>query len=468
MSLGGSRSLREVLIGAPSLGDRFLWGISGSANIDDLARVSRLRSRPSQLYGQSVILAIRDQLITALALIELDGAARRLILCPPDLTLEQISSLVEEADADVVISDWITSRTAVVKCVNVANDFDHTAPIADAPSQYSTEWVLLTSGTSSTPKLVLHSLASLTAAFSKAEVKDHSIVWGTFYNICRYGGLQILLRAVLGGASLVLPDIEESAGDYLSRLAQKGATHLLGTPTHWRRALMTSQASNIVPRYVRLSGEIVDQSILNALRVSYPQAVIAHAFASTEAGVAFAIDDGLEGFPESQLKDTDGDIKLDIEKGSLRISSAGTAVCYLGSGSPPLRDPENFVDTGDAVELRNGRYYFLGRISGVINIGGSKVHPEEVEALINRHPRVEISRVRAKKNPITGSLVVADIVLKSDDCQGAGFDGAAALKSEILKICGAQLSRYKVPVEVNIVSALPIGPTGKVIRHHLS
>jgi acyl-coenzyme A synthetase/AMP-(fatty) acid ligase len=273
---------------------------------------------------------------------------------------------------------------------------------------------------------------------------------------------------LLGSASLVLPDMEESAGDYLSRLGRRGATHLLGTPTHWRRALMTSQASDIVPRYVRLSGEIVDQSILNALHAFYPQAVIAHAFASTEAGVAFAIDDGLEGFPESRLKDTDGDVKLSIEQGSLRISSAGTAVCYLGSGSRPLRDWENFVDTGDAVELRDGRYYFLGRISGVINVGGAKVHPEEVEALINRHPSVEISRVRAKKNPITGSLVVADIVLKSDDRQGPGPDGAAALKSEVLKMCSAQLSRHKVPVEVNIVSALPVGPTGKVTRHSSS
>jgi acyl-coenzyme A synthetase/AMP-(fatty) acid ligase len=291
------------------------------------------------------------------------------------------------------------------------------------------------------------------------------VIWGTFYNICRYGGLQILLRTVLGGASLVLSDVEEAPGDFLARLAQHRVTHVLGTPTHWRRALMSPLCREIAPRYVRLSGEIADQSILDALRQAYPDAVIAHAFASTEAGVGFTVNDGLEGFPESLLHDSGGDVKLELKHGSLHIRSAGTAVGYLDGAE--LRDQQGFVDTGDAIELRNGRCYFLGRVSGVINVGGQKVHPEEVETLISRHPEVEMSRVRAKKNPITGSIVVADIVLKKSDHQHA-IDGGAALKSEILKMCNAELPRYKVPMMINIVTALPVGATGKLIRHENS
>ena len=74
---------------------------------------------------------------------------------------------------------------------------------------------------------------------------------------------------------------------------------------------------------------------------------------------------------------------------------------------------EGFVDTGDALELRGDRYYFVGRRDGIINVGGLKVHPEEVEAVINRHPRVRMSLVRTRKNPITGALVVADVVLNT-------------------------------------------------------
>ena len=75
---------------------------------------------------------------------------------------------------------------------------------------------------------------------------------------------------------------------------------------------------------------------------------------------------------------------------------------------------DGFVDTHDMVELRGDRYYFVGRRDGIINVGGLKVHPEEVEAVINRHPSVQMSLVHGRKSPITGALVVADVVVKSD------------------------------------------------------
>ena len=69
-------------------------------------------------------------------------------------------------------------------------------------------------------------------------------------------------------------------------------THLSGTPSHWRRALMSPEIGKISPRYVRLSGEIADQAILDSLRAMFPEASIGHAYASTEAGVAFEVNDG--------------------------------------------------------------------------------------------------------------------------------------------------------------------------------
>ena len=213
---------------------------------------------------------------------------------------------------------------------------------------------------------------------------------------------------------------------------------------------------------MRLSGEGADQSILNALHLLYPNAVVAHAFASTEAGVLFAVNDGLEGFPASLLEGDDGAVVLKIEHGSLHVRSGGTAVRYLGSGSA-LRDDQGFVDTGDVVELRNGRYYFLGRRSGVINVGGQKVHPEEVEAVINRHPDVRMSLVRGRRNPILGSIVIADVILKEEARQKATARGDA-VKDEVLQICRAALEKHKIPTAINIVSALDVGTTGKLIR----
>jgi acyl-coenzyme A synthetase/AMP-(fatty) acid ligase len=127
-----------------------------------------------------------------------------------------------------------------------------------------------------------------------------------------------------------------------------------------------------------------------------------------------------------------------------------------------LKDPEGFVDTGDALELRDGRYYFVGRRDGTVNVGGLKVHPEEVEAVLNRHPQVSVSLVRTKKSRITGALVVADVVLRTmaEQCDS----DAQALQNEILQFCRGELARHKVPVAINFVSALAMADSGKLVR----
>ncbi len=224
---------------------------------------------------------------------------------------------------------------------------------------------------------------------------------------------------------------------------------------------MSPSARTIAPRYVRLSGEIADQAILNTLRSFYPQAAVGHAFASTEAGVGFEVNDGLEGFPASVVG-ASGEVEIKIEDRSLRIRSARAAGSYIDETNSTLADAEGFVDTGDIVELRGDRYYFLGRRSGMINVGGLKVYPEEIEAIINRHPAVRMSCVRSRRSPVTGSLVIADVILKNERDSAAG--GVSELKQEILQICRETLSRHKVPATLNFVDSLAVAPTGKMTR----
>ena len=105
--------------------------------------------------------------------------------------------------------------------------------------------------------------------------------------------------------------------------------------------------------------------------------------------------------------------------------------------------------------------YFVGRSGGIINIGGLKVHPEEVEAVINRHPQVRMSLVRSKRSPLTGAIVIADVVLKSE-CRRA--EDEAGVKDEILTLCRDALPRHKVPAAISIVPVLAVAATGKLAR----
>src|SRR5262249_55818704 len=172
--------------------------------------------------------------------------------------------------------------------------------------------------------------------------------------------------------------------------------------------------------------------------------------ASTEAGVGFDVNDGLAGFPAALLGRLPSGVEMKVEDDTLRIRSNRTALRYVGGGAAALAEHDGFVDTGDIVELRDGRYHFVGRRNGVINVGGLKVHPEEVEAVINRHPQVRMSLVRSRRNPITGALVVADVVLRDHSGAGGEID---RITGEILELCRAGLTRHKVPAAIRVVPA---------------
>jgi acyl-coenzyme A synthetase/AMP-(fatty) acid ligase len=460
------RPLRDWLSATANGGERFLHARGASIALSDLVHGSSLGGDLAALDGACVLVLARNQLTAALTLIELDGVARRMILCPTDFAREYLPAVIAKAGVDAIVSD---EDTGDLRALGVSLHVTCTPAIAPDPATQpgsrQTEWILFTSGTTGVPKMVVHTLASLTAAIKPRAQRDGRIVWATFYDIRRYGGLQILLRAVLDGGSLVLADAEESIADHLARLRARGATHVTGTPSHWRRVLMSPAASAIAPPYVRLSGEIADQAVLDGLHALYPQARIVHAFASTEAGVGFEVTDAREGVPAGTLENPGNGTKLKVEDGSLRISSPGNAGRYLGDGDLPLAGPDGFVDTNDMMELRDGRYYFVGRRGRIVNVGGLKVHPEEVEAVINRHPAVRVSLVHPRRNPITGAVVVADVVLRDqvDATDDASADG---LRQEIVELCRSQLARHKVPAAVRFVPSLTFSASGKLARHY--
>ncbi len=404
-----------------------------------------------------MLLTTSDQLASALALIELDGVASRIIVCPPDIGSEQFPSLIARGAVDAIVSDEMGEDHYPDGLPRVTCGQSLTQ--ADVPeTNHETEWVLLTSGTTGRPKMIGHTLASLCAPIGATRKRSEGVVWGTFYDIRRYGGLQILLRALLTGTSMIMSSAAEPVSDHLDRLAGHGVTHLLGTPSHWRRALMSPHMQRIAPKYVRLSGEISDQAILNALVSYFPGVPVTHAFATTEAGVAFEVNDGMAGFPAKFLG-ARGDVEMKVANDSLRIRSDRRASRYLSGENGALADEDGFVDTGDILELRGDRYFFLGRRNGVINVGGLKVYPEEVEAVINRHPAVRMSAVGSRRNPLTGALVSAQVVLSE-------AQDAAGVKSEILEICRLNLAAYKIPATIRCVPALDLAPAGKMSRSH--
>jgi acyl-coenzyme A synthetase/AMP-(fatty) acid ligase len=422
--------------------------------LDGFAGLSPFGAGREKLAGRSVALYVGDMAKAAAALIDLDGLARRILLCPPGWDAAKLQSAAAQAESDALVFDEAAAAPALDVDVRLPVRLPLEPRGAFKQTAIETEWILPTSGTSGPPKLAVHTLATLVGAIGEQPLQQ----WATFYDIRRYGGLQIFLRALSGQGSLQLSGVEEPIESFLDRVGASGVTHISGTPTHWRKALMAGAASRIRPGYVRLSGEIADDAVLQGLAAAFPNARVEHAYASTEAGVAFAVDDGRAGFPASFL-DREGAVQMKLVEGTLRLRSPRRALRLLGADAPALVDAEGFVDTGDAIEIRDDRCLFMGRRGGVINVGGAKVHPEEVEAVLNSLPSVRASRVFAKSNPITGALVAADIVLNEPAASREG------LERDIIALARKQLPAHMTPARIRFVADLPMTDAGKLSRH---
>lgn len=431
-------------------------------NISDGHRVVPVANIPRWathefLRNRTILLATQQQLPSVLAAIELDGIARRILLATPDMH-PHIASIVAEAQVNAIVVDDINFQPIKGVTIIYASEGNMVSDVrSEIDRSVETEWILFTSGTTGQPKMVIHTLSSLIGPLADGVVVPSDAVWSTFYDIRRYGGLTILLRALVGGGSMVLSDAQEGVSDFLRRLGRAGVTHISGTPSHWRRVLMSPAASAISPAYIRLSGEAVDQAILYRLQDHYRTASVAHAFASTEAGVGFDVRDGLAGFPVSFVPHPNNNsaIELRVEDGTLRIRSSRTASRYLDQ---PLPGSDGFIDTGDLVEQRDDRYYFLGRKEGVINVGGQKVYPEEIEEILTCHPDVLAARVWPRKNPVVGAIVAADLVLRHPTTD---FD---ALTNSLRVICEHALAAFKVPATWRQVENISMTPSGKIQR----
>jgi acyl-coenzyme A synthetase/AMP-(fatty) acid ligase len=421
--------------------------------LDSFANASPFGAARPQFRGRSVVLDVRDMAKAAAALIDLDGFAKRILLCPPGFDASKLEVAAQLTEADALACDDAGEPSRLDVAVRAAVRLPLSPCDAPETGLFETEWVLPTSGTSGPPKLAVHTLATLVGAITPAPRQQ----WATFYDIRRYGGLQIFLRALGGQGSLQVSSPEEPMESFLERLGAAEITHISGTPTHWRKALIAGAARRIAPAYARLSGEIADDAALQGLAAAFPDARIEHAYASTEAGVVFAVDDKRAGFPAGWL-DREGGVVMKLVDGALLVKTPRRALRLLGD-APALTDADGFVDTGDMIEVRGDRCLFQGRRGGIINVGGAKVHPEEVEAVLNGCAAVRASRVFAKTNPITGALVAAEVV-PSDP--GPPREG---LEREIIAFARKQLPAHMTPSRIRFVTDLPMTDAGKLRRH---
>lgn len=291
---------------------------------------------------------------------------------------------------------------------------------------------LLTSGSTGQPKCIRHTWTTLTNSV-KRRAEFAGSRWLLGYPLGHFSGLQVLVQCLLNGGTLVIPD-EFSPRAAMAALHEHGVEYFTGTPTYLRLLMMASTQADWAKtrlRHVTLGGEIVNQRILDAIRAAVPGVKVTHIYASTEFGAVISVSDGREGFDAAWI---DGE-RFKIVDGELFIRPSSVGI--LGCHGTEVRSDE-WIGTGDLVEAKNGRARFLGRVSDVINVGGSKVSPVSVEMVIRKVEGVVDVRVVGHRSSITGHLVKAVIHVDSKS-------NRVAIRREIHKQCCEQLPSYMVP-----------------------
>ena len=317
--------------------------------------------------------------------------------------------------------------------------FDHFKEMLESSKS---EIGLFTSGTTKKPSLIIHTVDKfINNARIGSKYSDN--IWGFSYNPTHMAGMQVFFQAILNGNQIV--DIyKKSKQHIIESLLKTKVTHLSGTPTFFRLLVpMPEKFTNV--RKITMGGEPTSNNLIKVLKSIFPNAKFNNIFASTEAGTIFAsgndtfnIDDKIEPY-------------IKIVENELIIHKS-----MLGKSEKIKSD---WYKTGDIVEViceNPKKVKFISRKKEVINVGGEKVNPNEVESIINSHPEVSFSRVFGKKNSVSGFLVV---------CQIKKIKNSKLSEKDIRKYLFSKgLEDYKIPRLINFINQIETTKTGKIKR----
>lgn len=430
-----------------------LW-VADPVGSVDITRLTRALAcvDPSGWHGKRVAIGALPVLEFVSALAFLDGLAQAIVLLPTEDDQPTREARLAQAEIDIVVEG---NGLGFAKLLD---QFDATASDGTAqpaatvrPAAIQTTWLLPTSGTTGTPKLIAHTFATLTRSMTTRRIGD-DYTWGSLYSLRRFAGLQVFLQSWMCGTPLILNEEGADLHDVLTRFIDLGCNALSATPSMWRKLAMHPLFDRLTLKQITLGGEIVDQAVLDMLAKRFPSARITHIYASTEAGVGFTVRDGRAGFPADYLLQPPLGVAMRIDEQNhlwfgtklVQSSAAGT---------------ENvWIDSGDVVETQADRVRFLGRANGSINVGGNKVMPEEIESVIKELPDVAFVQVRARKSAMLGSLVEAAIT----PTPGTVLD--VAFKKQVTAHCRARLDGFKVPAFIVAADAIQLTASGKLSR----
>jgi acyl-coenzyme A synthetase/AMP-(fatty) acid ligase len=388
--------------------------------------------------GAVVGLPVDDKPATVFRLLALLSLATMVVPLPRAAPEERKQRLADVAQIEFLITEVRDGENAALPTGRRARH-----PLyAELRAMGVAGLVLFTAGSTGSPKAVLHDASRLLAKYQRPRPAWRTLAFLPFDHI---GGINTLFHTLANGGTLVLcPDRTPEA---VCAQIERHRVELLPTSPTFLNWLLLSEAwqrydlSSL--RRITYGTEPMREATLRRLRQVLPQVEFSQTYGLSELGIlrtkskssdSLLVKVGGEGF-ETKVVD-----------GVLWVRARSAMVGYLNAPSP--FDDDGWYNTGDVVQQEGDYVRILGRQSEVINVGGQKVHPAEVESAILELPNVAEVTVRGESNPITGQMVVAELSLREPE-------EIVALRRRVKQHCRARLAPFQVPARIVVKGFAP-------------
>ncbi len=302
--------------------------------------------------------------------------------------------------------------------------------------------ILFSSGSTGVPKAMIHDLDNLIDSYRNKKGKN--LVFLIFLMFDHIGGLNTLLNCLAMGVTMVFP--EDRNPESVARLIEKYKVNVLPASPTFLNLLLISGAQERYDlsslRMITYGTEPMPDSLLVKLKATFERVKFLQTFGTSETGITQT---SSKSSTSTYIKIDDPETEYKIVEGELWLRSKTQIMGYLNFSMERFTE-DGWFKTGDMVETTEDGYIkIVGRNKEIINVGGEKVLPSEVESVLFQMPGVLDCLVYPESNPITGQMVVAKMLFKESV-------KPSEAKKQVTEFCKTRLAKYKIPVKVVLMT----------------
>ena len=323
---------------------------------------------------------------------------------------------------------------------NIKSEASHKI-INDLQTSKCAGLILFSSGSTGAPKAMIHNLDTLVDSYGDKKQKQINML--VFLMFDHIGGINTMLNILSMNATMIIPQ-NRNADDICKLIEEYKIAVLPSSPTFLNLILINRSYEKYdlsSLRMITYGTETMPEGLLNILKVVFSKVKFLQTFGTSETGIAAT---SSKSSSSTFMKIDDENLEYKIVDNELWLRSKTQILGYLNRSMESFTN-DGWFKTGDLVELDNeGFIRIIGRNKEIINVGGQKVLPSEVESVLLGMDEIEDCLVYGEQNAITGQSVSCDVVLKH------GIDDSG-FKILVRKFCKDKLDNFKIPTRVNVV-----------------